>query len=403
MTTQKEAKNIASQKRVYMDYSAGKPVDPRVIEELLPYMRSLYGNPSSLHAFGQEAKNALEEARAKVAQLINAEKKESIIFTSGATESNNLAIKGIAYRYKDRGTRIITSSVEHMSVVNPCKFLTTKGFEAVFLPVDQYGFVNLEALEKELTDKTVLVTMVYANGEIGTIEPIRDISKIVHSKNTYLHVDATAANGQVPIDVKNDGIDLLSLSSNDMYGPKGVGALYIKEGIRVEPSLHGGGQERGLRSGTENIPGIIGFGRAAEIARTEMQTESERLVKLRDRLIKGLLEPTRYSFLNGHATKRLSNNVSVRYSFIEGESMLLSLDIMGVAASSGSACTAKTLEPSHVLLAIGLKHEEAHGSLMFSLGKQNTEEEADYVISLMPGIVKRLRSMSPLTPKEMNE
>jgi cysteine desulfurase len=396
-------KNIASQKRVYMDYSAGKPVDPRVIEELLPYMRSLYGNPSSLHAFGQEAKNALEEARAKVAQLINAEKKESIIFTSGATESNNLAIKGIAYRYKDRGTRIITSSVEHMSVVNPCKFLTTKGFEAVFLPVDQYGFVNLEALEKEITDKTVLVTMVYANGEIGTIEPIRDISKIVHSKNTYLHVDATAANGQVPIDVKNDGIDLLSLSSNDMYGPKGVGALYIKEGIRVEPSLHGGGQERGLRSGTENIPGIIGFGKAAEIARTEMQTESERLVKLRDRLIKGLLEPTRYSFLNGHATKRLSNNVSVRYSFIEGESMLLSLDIMGVAASSGSACTAKTLEPSHVLLAIGLKHEEAHGSLMFSLGKQNTEEEADYVISLMPGIVKRLRSMSPLTPKEMNE
>jgi cysteine desulfurase len=403
MTTQKEVKNIASQKRVYMDYSAGKPVDPRVIEELLPYMRSLYGNPSSLHAFGQEAKNALEEARAKVAQLINAEKKESIIFTSGATESNNLAIKGIAYRYKDRGTRIITSSVEHMSVVNPCKFLTTKGFEAVFLPVDQYGFVNLEALEKEITDKTVLVTMVYANGEIGTIEPIRDISKIVHSKNTYLHVDATAANGQVPIDVKNDGIDLLSLSSNDMYGPKGVGALYIKEGIRVEPSLHGGGQERGLRSGTENIPGIIGFGKAAEIARTEMQTESERLVKLRDRLIKGLLEPTRYSFLNGHATKRLPNNVSVRYSFIEGESMLLSLDIMGVAASSGSACTAKTLEPSHVLLAIGLKHEEAHGSLMFSLGKQNTEEEADYVISLMPGIVKRLRSMSPLTPKEMNE
>lgn len=290
-----------------------------------------------------------------------------------------------------------------MSVVNSCKFLTTRGFEAVFLPVDQYGFVNLEALEKELTDKTVLVTMVYANGEIGTIEPIRDISKIVHSKNTYLHVDATAANGQVPIDVKNDGIDLLSLSSNDMYGPKGVGALYIKEGIRVEPSLHGGGQERGLRSGTENIPGIVGFGKAAEIARTEMPTESERLVKLRDRLIKGLLESTHYSFLNGHATKRLPNNVSVRYSFIEGESMLLSLDIMGVAASSGSACTAKTLEPSHVLLAIGLKHEEAHGSLMFSLGKQNTEKEVDYVISLMPGIVKRLRSMSPLTPRELNE
>jgi len=386
-----------------MDYSAGKPVDPRVIEEILPYMKSFYGNPSSLHTFGQEAKNALEEARAKVAQLINAEKKESIIFTSGATESNNLAIKGVAYRYKDRGTRIVTSSVEHMSVVNTCKFLTTKGFEAIFLPVDNCGIVSLEALKKELTDKTVLVTMVYANGEIGTIEPIREISKIVHAKSAYLHVDATAANGQVPIDVKNDGVDLLSLSSNDMYGPKGVGALYVKEGIRLEPQLHGGGQERGLRSGTENLPGIVGFGKAAEIARVEMQTESERLVKLRDRMIKGMLEPIQYSFLNGHPTKRLPNNVSIRYNFIEGESMLLSLDMMGVAASSGSACTAKTLEPSHVLLAIGLKHEEAHGSLMFSLGKQNTEEDIDYVIGLMPGIVKRLRLMSPLTPKELNK
>jgi len=386
-----------------MDYSAGKPVDPRVIEEALPYMKSFYGNPSSLHTFGQEAKNALEEARAKVAQLINAEKKESIIFTSGATESNNLAIKGVAYRYKDRGTRIVTSSVEHMSVVNTCKFLTTKGFEAIFLPVDNCGIVSFEALKKELTDKTVLVTMVYANGEIGTIEPIREISKIVHAKSAYLHVDATVANGQVPIDVKNDGVDLLSLSSNDMYGPKGVGALYVKEGIRLEPQLHGGGQERGLRSGTENLPGIVGFGKAAEIARIEMQTESERLVKLRDRMIKGMLEPIQYSFLNGHSTKRLPNNVSIRYNFIEGESMLLSLDMMGVAASSGSACTAKTLEPSHVLLAIGLKHEEAHGSLMFSLGKQNTEEDVDYVIGLMPGIVKRLRLMSPLTPKELSK
>jgi cysteine desulfurase len=338
-----------------------------------------------------------------VAQLINAEKKESIIFTSGATESNNLAIKGAAYRYMDHGTRIITSSVEHMSVVNPCKFLTTKGFQVFFLPVDKDGVVSLEALEKELDDKTTLVTIVYANGEIGTIEPIREISRIVHGKKAYFHVDATAANGQVPIDVKNDGIDLLSLSSNDMYGPKGVGALYIKEGIRVEPLLHGGGQERGLRSGTENLPGIVGFGKVAKIARTEMQNESERLIKLRDRMIKGLLDPIPYSFLNGHPTKRLPNNVSVRYNFIEGESMLLNLDMMGVAASSGSACTSKTLEPSHVLLATGLKHEEAHGSLMFSLGRSNTEEEADYVISLMPGIVKRLREMSPLTPKELNQ
>jgi cysteine desulfurase len=356
-----------------------------------------------LHQFGQEARKALEEARAKIAELINAERKESIIFTSGATESNNMAIKGVANRNKDRGTRIITSSIEHMSVVNTCKFLTTKGFEAVFLPVDNYGFVKLESLEKELTDKTVLVSIVYANGEIGTIQPMKEISKIVHSKNAYLHVDATAACGQVLINVKEEGIDLLTVSSNDMYGPKGVGALYIKEGIRVEPLLHGGGQERGLRSGTENLPSIVGFGRAAEIAEKEMQSESGRLVKLRDRLIDGLLEPIPYSFLNGHPTKRLPDNVSVRYSFIEGESMLLSLDMMGVAASSGSACTAKTLEPSHVLLAIGLKHEEAHGSLMFTLGRQNTEEEVDYVVSLMPSIVKRLRAISPLTPKELNE
>lgn len=394
---------MSTLKRVYMDHAAGKPVDSRVAEAMLPYMKTFYGNPSSLHQFGQEARKALEDARTKIAELINAERKESIIFTSGATESNNMAIKGIANRNKDHGTRIITSSIEHMSVVNTCKFLTTKGFEAVFLPVDNYGFVKLESLQKELTDKTVLVSIVYANGEIGTIQPMKEISKIVHSKNAYLHVDATAACGQVPIDIKEEGIDLLTISSNDMYGPKGIGALYIKEGIRVEPVLHGGGQERGLRSGTENLPSIVGFGKAAEIAKNEMQPEGERLIRLRDRLIDGLLKPTPYSFLNGHPTKRLPDNVSVRYSFIEGESMLLSLDMMGVAASSGSACTAKTLEPSHVLLAIGLKHEEAHGSLMFTLGRQNTEEEVDYVVSLMPSIVKRLRAISPLTPKELSE
>jgi len=394
---------MSTPRRVYMDHAAGRPVDPRVIEAMLPYMKTSYGNPSSLHTLGQEAKHALEEARIKIAELINAEKKESIIFTSGATESNNMAIKGVAYRNKDRGTRIITSSVEHMSVVNTCKFLTTKGFESIFLPVDKYGFVNLESLGKELTDKTILVTMVYANSEIGTIEPIKEASKIVHSKNAYLHVDATAACGQVPIDVKNEGIDLLTISSNDMYGLKGVGALYIKEGVRLEPSLHGGGQERGLRSGTENVPGIVGFGKAAEIAKNEMPAESARLTKIRDRFIDGLLKPIPYSFLNGHPTKRLPDNVSVRYSFIEGESMLLSLDMMGVFASSGSACTAKTLEPSHVLLAIGLKHEEAHGSLMFTLGRQTTEEDVDYAANLMPDIVKRLRAISPLTPKELNK
>jgi len=392
---------MATAKRVNMDYAAGKPVDPRAIEAMLPYMKTSYGNPSSLHVAGQEAKRALDEARIKVAELINAEKAESIIFTSGATESNNLAIKGAANRNKDRGTKIITSSVEHMSVVNPVKFLTTKGFEAVFLPVDKFGSLDLGSLEKELNDKTTLVSIVYVNGEIGTIEPIQAISKIVHSKNALLHVDATVAAGQVPIDVKALGIDLLTISSNDMYGPKGVGALYVKDGIRIEPQLHGGGQEKGLRSGTENIPGIVAFGKAAEIANQEMQTHLEKLTKLRDRLIEGLLKPLPYTFLNGHPTNRLPDNVSVRYSFIEGESMLLSLEMNGVSVSSGSACASKTLEPSHVLLATGLKHEEAHGSIMFSLGRENSLEDVEYVIGLMPSIINRLRAMSPLTPKEL--
>lgn len=390
-------------KRIYMDHAASKPVDSRVIEAMLPYMTTSFGNPSSIHSFSQEARQAMEEAREAIAKLINAESKESIIFTSGATEGNNMAIKGVSYRNKDRGTHIITSSIEHMSVINPCKFLTTRGFKTTFLPVDQYGFVSIGNLQKELTDETILVSIMYANGEIGTIQQIREISQIVHSKNAYLHVDAATANGQIPIDVQNNEIDLFTISSNDMYGPKGVGALYIKKGTRIEPLIHGGGQERGIRSGTENVAGIVGLGKAAEMAQKEMPTESERLKKLRDKLIKGLLDHVPYSFLNGHPSKRLPDNVAVRFSFIEGESILLSLDMMGVAASSGSACTAKTLEPSHVLLAIGLKHEEAHGSVLFTLGRQNTEEEVDYVIGIMPDIVKRLRKMSPLTPKELEE
>ncbi len=390
-------------KPVYMDYAAGKPVDPRVVDTMMEQIRSLHLNPSSVHTFGQRAREASENARELIAQLINAERKESIIFTSGATESNNMAIKGIAYRNKGRGKHVISSSIEHMSVLNPCKFLMKNGFKVTFLPVDQYGFVDVERLENELTEETVLVSIMYANGEIGTIQPIGEISEIVHTKNAYLHVDATAANGQLPIDVAGEDIDLLTLSSNDIYGPQGVGALYIKRGTRIEPVIHGGGQERGLRSGTENVSSQVGFGKAAEIAEKEMHKESERLSRLRDRFIKGLIDHIPHSFLNGHPTERLPNNVAVRYNFIEGESMLLSLDMMGVAASSGSACTAKTLEPSHVLRAIGLKHEEAHGSLLFSLGRQSTKEEIEYVISIMPDIVKRLRAMSPLTPKELLE
>jgi cysteine desulfurase len=390
-----------SEKRIYMDYSAGKPVDPRVTDAMLPFFNSHFGNPSSFHTFGQEAKQALQNSREVVAKLINSETPEAIVFTSGATESNNLAIRGTAGRNKSRGTKILTSSVEHMSVVNPCKLMIRNGFQVIFLPVDKFGVLNLEKLEAELDDQTTLVSIVYANPEIGTIEPIKEISKIVHRKKAFLHVDATAACGQVPIDVQDENIDLLTMSSNDMYGPKGVGALYIKPGTTIEPVNQGGGQERGLRSGTENIPGIVGFAKAAEIAKNEMANESQRLTMLRNNLIRGLIEPIPYSYINGHPTQRLPNNVSVRYSFIEGESILLSLDIMGVYASSGSACAAKTLQPSHVLLALGLQPEDAHGSLMATLGRENTQEDVDKLKSLIPDIVKRLRDMSPLTPLEL--
>jgi cysteine desulfurase len=384
-----------------MDYSAGKPVDPRVTDAMLPFFNSRFGNPSSVHTLGQEAKQALQNSREVVAKLINSETPEAIVFTSGATESNNLAIRGTAGRNKSRGNKILTSSVEHMSVVNPCKLMIRNGFQVVFLPVDEFGVLDLGKLEAELDDQTVLVSIVYANPEIGTIEPIKEISKIVHAKKAFLHVDATAASGQVPIDVQKENIDLLTMSSNDMYGPKGIGALYIKPGTTIEPVNQGGGQERGLRSGTENIPGIIGFAKASEIAKNEMAEESQRLTSLRNNLIKGLIEPIPNSYLNGHPTQRLPDNVSVRYSFIEGESILLSLDIMGVYASSGSACAAKTLQPSHVLLALGLQPEDAHGSLMATLGRENTQEDVDKLKSIMPDIVKRLRDMSPLTPKEL--
>ena len=390
-----------SPRRIYMDYSAGKPIDPRVTDAMLPFFNSSFGNPSSLHTLGQEAKQVLQNSREVVAKLINAETPEAIVFTSGATESNNLAIRGTAGRNKSRGNKILTSSVEHMSVVNPCKLMIRNGFQVIFLPVDKFGVLDLEKLEAELDDQTTLVSIVYANPEIGTIEPIKEISKIVHAKKAFLHVDATAACGQVPIDVQDENIDLLTISSNDMYGPKGVGALYIKPGTTIEPVNQGGGQERGLRSGTENIPGIVGFAKAAEIAKNEMANESQRLTLLRNNLIKGLIEPIPYSYLNGHPTQRLPNNVSVRYNFIEGESILLSLDIMGVYASSGSACAAKTLQPSHVLLALGLQPEDAHGSLMATLGKENTQEDVDKLKNIMPDIVKRLRDMSPLTPKEL--
>jgi len=384
-----------------MDHAAGKPVDPRILEVMLPYFTDECGNPSSPHSWGNEARKAMEDARSRIVSFIEAKKLEEIFFTSGGTESNNLAIKGVALRNKDRGNRIVSTAIEHMSVMNPCKSLIKQGFDVAFLPVDKYGMVNLEALEKAVTDKTTLVSVAYANGEIGTVQPIKEIAEIAHRKGASLHVDAVAACGQVPINVQDENIDLMSFSSNDMYGPKGIGALYVKTGTRIEPIIQGGGQERGLRSGTENIPAMVGMGKAAEIAKAEMKTEAERLTKLRDRLIKGALEAVPSAFLNGHATQRLPNNANVRFSYVEGESLILSLDMLGIACSSGSACTSKTLEPSHVLLGIGLRHEEAHGSLLFTLGRQNTQEDVDYVVNALPDIVKRLRAISPLTPKEM--
>ncbi len=384
-----------------MDHTAGKPVDPRVLESMMPYFTDKVGNPSSPHSWGNEARAAMENSREKIVRLIDAKRPEEVFFTSGGTESNNLAIKGVAFRNKDKGNHVVSTAIEHMSVINPCKSLVKQGFNATFVPVDKYGVTDLQALEEAITDKTTLVSVAYANGEIGTVQPIREIGEMVHRKGAYLHVDAVAACGQVPINVQTENIDLMSISSNDMYGPRGIGALYVKTGTRIEPIIQGGGQERGLRSGTENIAAMVGMGTAAEIVKAEMENEAKRLTGLRDRLIKGALYRVPVAFLNGHPTQRLPNNVNVRFSYIEGESLILSLDMVGVACSSGSACTSKTLEPSHVLLGIGLKHEEAHGSLLFTLGKQNTKDDVDYVVDALPDIVKRLRAISPLTPKEM--
>jgi cysteine desulfurase len=384
-----------------MDHGAGMPLDSRVFEAMKPYFMEDYGNPSSSHSFGNSARNAIAASREKVAQLVAAEKPQEVIFTSGGTESNNLAIKGFAYRNREKGNHIITTAIEHISVINICKFLQKQGCEVSYVPVDKQGVVDLEKLEATINDRTILISVMYANGEIGTIQPISEIGKLAQESSVIFHVDAVAAAGKVPINVKEENIDLLSISSNDMYGPKGVGALYIKTGIKVQPIIQGGGQERGLRSGTENIPGIVGMGEVAELARKEMKSEGKRLTRLRDKLIKGVLDKINYSFLNGHPTERLPDNANLRFSYIEGESLILGLDMYGVQVSSGSACTSKTLEPSHVLLAIGLAHEEAHGSLVFTMGKQNAEEDVDYVLEVLPDVVKRLRTLSPLTPKEI--
>ena len=372
------------------------PVDPRVVAFATPYLGEKQGNPSSLHSVGLEAKQAVEDARGKVATLINAENDNTIIFTGGATEANNLAVRGTAQRNINAGKSVVASAIEHMSVLNPMKDLQKNGFTFTMIPVDTTGIIGLKKLESTLTKNTTVTSVMYANNEIGTIEPIPEISRIVHDKGMYLHVDATAAAGRIPIDVQKDGIDLLTLSSNDLYGPQGGGALYIKPGVKLQAVLFGGGQERGFRSGTENVFAIAGMGEAARIAKEEMQKESERLLPIRDRLISELLT-IEQSYLTGHPTKRLPHHVSVRFSSIEGESILLNMDMYNIQVSTGSACSSKTLEPSHVLLAIGLKHEEAHGSMVCTLGRSTTMEDVPVVRKAAGETVERLRKLSPLS------
>ncbi len=382
--------------RIYLDHASSMPVDSRVFDFAKPYLMKSHGNPSSLHSVGLEARRAVEEARSKIAEFIHAENESTIIFTGGATEANNLAVKGTALRNITQGKAVVASAIEHMSVLNPMKELQKNGFSFTTIPVDSTGVVDLKKLDNILTKTAVVTSIMYANNEIGTIEPIQEISRIVKDKGLYLHVDAVAAAGRIPIDVQKDGIDLLTLSSNDLYGPQGAGALYVKPGVKIQSVLLGGGQERGLRSGTENVFAIAGMGEAARIAQQEMKQESNRLIPIRDKLMKEILKIEK-SYLTGHPTQRLPHHASFRFSYIEGESILLNMDMYDIQVSTGSACSSKTLEPSHVLLAIGLKHEEAHGSMVLTLGRSTSMDDVPLVSKASYDTVQRLRNLSPMS------
>lgn len=380
-----------------MDYAATTPLDPRVLEAMNPYFTEVYGNASSINAFGLEAREALEDARRVVAGLMNAEAKE-LVFTGSATEANNLVLKGFAFRKGKEKAHIAISTIEHDCVLNSAKWLEKQDFRITYVPVDRYGLLDLGELEDALRSGASLVSIIHANNEIGTIQPLKEIGELCHAYGANFHTDAAQSFGKIPIDVEEMNIDLMTVNAHKIYGPKGVGALYIKKGVRLEPLLHGGGHEFGLRSGTENVPGIVGFARAVELRREEMGPEADRLSALRDRLIKGTLE-IEESYLNGHPMRRLPNIANFRFSYIEGESLVLLLNDEGVAASTGSACSSRSLEPSHVLLALGLKPEEVHGSLRISLGKYNTEEDVDYILDVLPGAVEKLRRISPLAKR----
>ncbi len=382
-------------KRIYLDYAATTPTHPEVAKAMLPYFTEVFGNPSSIYSHGQEAKGAIDEARIHLAELIGA-RNEEIVFTSGGTEADNFAIKGVAFANKNKRDHVIISSIEHHAVIETCKFLEKRGFNVTYLPVDEYGLVDPEDVKKAITNKTILISVMHANNEVGTIEPIDEIGKIAKEAGIYFHTDAVQTVGHIPVDVNELGVDLLSMSAHKLYGPKGIGALYIRKGTKLASFIHGGEQERRWRAGTENVPGIVGLGRAAELARQKMSEEAERLAYLRDKLIKGILERIGHTHLNGHPSRRLPNNVNVSVDFVEGESMLLNLDLEGICASTGSACSSSSLEPSHVLLAMGLSHEHVHGSLRLTLGKWTTDEMIEQVLDVLPRIVAKLRAISPL-------
>ena len=383
-------------KTTYMDYSATTYVKPEVLDAMMPFFTEKFGNPSSFYGISRETKMAIDNARAQVAKAINCDPNE-VYFTGGGSEADNWAIKGIATAHMKKGNHIITTKIEHHAVLHTCEFLEKFGFEVTYLDVNEEGFVDLKQLEEAITDKTILVSIMFANNEIGTIQPIKEIGALCREKKVLFHTDAVQAIGSVPVDVKEMNIDLLSLAGHKLYGPKGIGALYIRKGVRIDNLIHGGGQERGRRAGTENIPGVVGLGKAIEIATENIEENRARLTVLRDKLIDGVLERIPYARLNGpRGDKRLPGNSNISFEFIEGESILLSLDFEGICASSGSACTSGSLDPSHVLLAIGLPHEKAHGSLRTTLGAASTEEDVEKLLNELPPIIERLRNMSPL-------
>ena len=380
---------------IYFDNAATTKTRKEVIDKMLPFITESYGNPSSIYKIARQNKNAVDTARDNIAKAINAASEE-IYFTAGGSESDNWALKGIADSLSDKGKHIITTSIEHHAVLNTCKYLESKGFEVTYLPVDKFGIISIEELKKAIRSDTILISVMFANNEIGSLQPIAEIGAIAREKGIVFHTDAVQALGHTAIDVKAMNIDLLSSSGHKLYGPKGIGMLYIRKGIKITPLIHGGAQERNRRAGTENVPAIVGFGEAVRLAANELEEESARLIRLRDKLINGILTSIPHSRLNGDPVKRLPGNVNISFEFIEGESMLLLLDSKGIYASTGSACASGSLDPSHVLLAIGLPHEKAHGSLRLSLGHYNTEEEVDSLLKELPPIVDRLRQMSPL-------